>query len=84
LSAVGAVGFAVDFEDDGAVDNAIEEGSAERWLAEVFGPRLEVHVGDQGGRASPVAGVNDLEEDVGRLGRLFAFDEVVAEFVKLC
>ena len=76
-----AVRFAFDLEDDGAIDDAVEEGHGQGRIAEVVGPGVEVDVGDQGGGPLRAAGVDDLEEEVGGLRRLLAFDVIEAEFV---
>ena len=40
--AAGAVRFAFDFEDDRPIDQAVQEGHRQRWIAEVGAPGVEV------------------------------------------
>jgi hypothetical protein len=82
--AAGAVGFALDLEDDGAIDQAVQEGHGQGWVAQVVAPGVEVDVGGQGRRFFLVAGVEDFVEQIGRFGMFLAFDAVEAEFVNLC
>jgi hypothetical protein len=79
---VSAVGLAVDLQDDGAINDPIQECRREGRVAEVIAPGLEVDVGGQGGRALAGAGVDDLEEEVGGLRGLLAFDVIEAKLVK--
>ncbi len=44
-----AEGLAVDFEDDGALDESVEKGHGEGSVGEIVGPLFEVDVGDEGG-----------------------------------
>jgi hypothetical protein len=64
---MGPVGLAVDLHDDGPIDDAIQEGHRERWIAEVFAPGIEVDVGHQGRGALSAAGVDHLVQEVGGL-----------------
>src|SRR5260370_16880094 len=42
---MGAVGAAGELQDHGAVDQAVEEGRRQRWVAKVVGPAAAVDVG---------------------------------------
>jgi len=81
--AVGAIGAALDLQDNGAVHDTVEEGHRQRRVAQVFAPGVEVDVRHQRRRALR-AGVDDLVEQVGGLRRFAAFDLVEAKLVDLC
>ena len=50
-------------------------------IAEVFGPRVEVDVGDDDGRAGLMSAVDDLVEQMSGLRAVLALDSVEAELV---
>src|ERR1019366_8341302 len=54
-----SVGLAVDFQDDGAINDSIQECRREGRVTEVIAPGIEIDVGRQGGRALASAGVDD-------------------------
>src|SRR5260370_3114362 len=78
---MGAVGLAFDFEDDGAVDQAVEEGHGRGRIAKVLAPGFEVDVGDQRRAYLLAAGVHDLVQQTGSLRRFAAFDAIEAKLV---
>src|SRR3989304_2279873 len=45
----GAIGFSFDLDDDGAVDEAVEESHRQWSIGEIASPAVEVDVRDQGG-----------------------------------
>ena len=78
---MGAVGAAGEFEDHGAVDQAVEERRRQRWIAEVVGPGGEVDVGRQCGRTPAGAGVEQAVVEGAGLGFRLALQAVETEFV---
>ena len=44
---LGAVGPALELEDDGTLDQAVEESHCQRTVSEIVSPLIEVDVGDQ-------------------------------------
>ena len=81
FGAVKSVGFAFQFHDGGAMNDAIQHGHRQLGVAEVFGPGVEVDVGHQGGADALAAGVDDLVPQAGCLRTEAAFDAVEPEFV---
>src|SRR5487761_2476495 len=79
--AMGAVGAACEFENHGAVDEAVEEGRRQRGVAEVVGPGGEVDVGRQRRRAAAGAGVEEAVVQAAGLGVRLTFQAVETEFV---
>ena len=78
---LGSVTATGDLQYDGSVDDAVQKCHREWRVAEVIGPGVEVDVGGQRCRASAVAGVDHLKQQVRSLRRFRAFDVVEAEFV---
>jgi hypothetical protein len=78
---MGAVGFAVDVEDDRAFDDAIQERRCHERVREIGLPRREVDVCRQGRGTLRAARIDELEEQIGSLGRLLTLDVAKAEFV---
>jgi hypothetical protein len=72
-----AVAGALDLDDDGVVQEAIEERRGDDGIAEHFTPLREAAVGGEDHRAFLVAGVDQLEEQVGAAGG----DRQVADLV---
>ena len=42
-----AIGRTLEFDDDGAIDEAVEHRHSERSISQVFGPCIEINVGDE-------------------------------------
>ena len=80
---MGAVGLAFDLQDDGAIDQPVEERHGQRRIAQVFTSGFEVDVGHQSRAHLLAARVHDLVQQTGRLRRFTAFDAVEAELVDL-
>ena len=78
---MGTIGPTVDLQDDGTIDNPIQERRCQGRVAKVIAPGREVDVGRQCSRTLPAAGIDDLEEEVRRLGRLLALDVIKAKFI---
>src|SRR5512135_315100 len=79
--AMGAVGTAGELEDHRAVDQAVEERRRQRWITQVVGPRAEVDVRRQRGRAPARAGVEQTVVEGAGLGLGFTLQPVEPEFV---
>ena len=80
--AVGAhpVAFAVDVEDDAAVEQPVEHGGGDHGVVEDLSPGPDPEVGGQHGGAFEVALGDDLEEGCGG----FAGQRQVAHLIDLC
>ena len=76
MSAIRAAG---DFQDDGAVHQAIENRHRYGSIAKIFRPSFEVDVRDQGRETLRTAAIDQFVEQAGRLGRFASFDFVEAE-----
>ena len=81
LGSLGTVGLAGQLQDDGAIDDAVQDSHGQGWIGEVFGPAFKVDVGDHGCRATRAAGVDHLVEEAGGMPRLLALRPVKAELV---
>ena len=64
----GAVGVAGEGEDLGVVDEAVDHRGGDDLVAEDLAPAAEWPVGGDDQAGSLVAGAEELEEQVGRLG----------------
>ncbi len=60
-----AVGVSLDLDDDGVVEQAIEESGGDDVVTEDLAPLLEGAVGGEDHGAALVSGVDQLEEEVG-------------------
>src|SRR5260370_27556351 len=78
---MGAVGLALDLEDDGAVDQAVEESHGQGGIAQILAPGFEVDVGHQRRAGLVAAGVHDLVQQTGGLWRVAAFEAIEAKLV---
>lgn len=67
-SGFGAVGVAVDSDDLGVMDEAVDECGGDDVVGEDFAPTAEWHVRGDQNRALFVATGNELEEQVGGVG----------------
>ncbi len=67
-SGLGAVGVAVDGDDLGVVDEAVDECGGNDIVGEDFAPAAEWHVRGDQDRALFVAAGDELEEQVGGIG----------------
>jgi hypothetical protein len=76
-----AVGISLDFDDNCALDEPIEESHSERAVSQVVSPSVEVNVRDQRGRALLVARSDDLVKQVGSLRRFQSFDTIKTPFI---
>ncbi len=63
-----SVGVAVEVEDDGAVEEAVEHGGGDGGVAEDLGPGSDATVGGQDDAGLGVALGDDLEQGGGGLG----------------
>ena len=71
------VGMAFYLDDNGMVQQTVQQGRSDDVIAEDGSPVLEAAIGGEHGGAFLVAGVDQLEEQVGPAG----FDRQVADFV---
>ena len=71
------VGMALDLDDDGMVQQAVQQGRGHDVIAEDSAPVSEAAIGGEHGGAFLVAGIDQLEEQVGAAG----FDRQVANLI---
>ncbi len=71
------VGMAFYLDDNGMVQQSVQQGRSDNVIAEDGSPVLEAAIGGEHGGALLVAGVDQLEEQVGAAG----FDRQVADFI---
>ena len=76
-----AIGRTLEFDDDGAIDEAVEHRHSERSISQVFGPCIEINVGDEDSRTDLVPAGYNFVEKVRCLRTLFTLDAVESELV---
>ena len=59
-----AVTRSLDLNDDGVMEEAIEEGGGDNWVAEDLAPFGEAAIGGKDHGAALVAGIHELEEQI--------------------
>ena len=59
-----AIGRTLEFDDDGAIDEAVEHRHSERSISQVFGPCIEINVGDEDSRTDLVSAGDNFVEKV--------------------
>ena len=80
VSVLEPVGVAFESDDFGVVDEPIDHGGGDNFVAEHLAPAAEGLVGGDDQGSSLIAGRDQLEEQVGCLG----FEGDVADLVDLC
>ena len=76
-----AIGRTLEFDDDGAIDEAVEHRHSERSISQVFVPCIEINVGDEDSRTDLVSAGDNFVEKVRCLRTLFTLDAVESELV---
>ena len=76
-----AIGRTLEFDDDGAIDEAVEHRHSERSISQVFGTCIEINVGDEDSRTGLVSAGDNFVEKVRCLRTLFTLDAVESELV---
>ena len=71
------IGMPLDLDDDGMVQQAVQQGGGHDVVAEEGAPVPEAAIGGKDGGALLVAGIDQLEEQVGAAG----FDRQVADLI---
>ena len=71
-----AIGRTLEFDDDGAIDEAVEHRHSERSIPQVFGPCIEINVGDEDSKTDLVSAGDNFVEKVRCLRTLFTLDAV--------
>ena len=74
------VAVAGDLDHDGVVQEPVQQGGGDHGIAEHLAPFAKAAVGGEDDGAALVAGVDELEEQVGAA----LLDRQISDFVNLC
>ena len=74
------IGMPFDLDDDGMVQQAVQQGGGHHVIPKDSSPVFKTPIGGEDGGALLVAGIDQLEEQVGAAG----FDRQVADLIELC
>jgi hypothetical protein len=63
------------------IHHSIQQGHRHRWIAQVIGPIIEAHIGDDGCRVATVASIDDFVKQAQGIGYLLPLHPLEAEFI---